>query len=94
MFRNLYNINFERHPWLLKIAISFIKIIRRQLLKIIHLTTIGVVSFERLSQIIYFSCSLLFDIIKENNCSLCVGDSLCGVSAAMVQTEYLQDTGM
>jgi hypothetical protein len=92
---NLYKtIKFERHPWLLKIAISFTKFIRRQLLKIIYITTVGVVSFEWLSQIICISFSLLCVIIQEGSCSLCVGDSLSGALAAMVQTEYLQGTGM
>jgi len=78
----------------IKNAISFIKIIHRQLLKIIYLTTVGVVSFEWLSQIICVACSLLCVIIQEGNCSLWVGGSLSGASATTVQTEGLQDTGM
>jgi hypothetical protein len=92
---NIYNtINFERHPWLLKISISFTKIIRPQLLNIIYLTTVIVVSLEWLLQIISISFSLLCVIIQESNCSLCVGDRLSGTLAATVQTEYLQGTGM
>jgi hypothetical protein len=95
MCRNLYStINFERHPELLKLTISFMKIISRQLLKLIYLSTTVLVSFESLAKVICVSCSLLCVIIQEGNCSLRSGDILSGALATTVHTEYLQDTGI